>query len=51
MFEDYLKSYQQITQNFQTPDFQYAGPEEQGAAIQKCSILEVTNIEYSNCTK
>ena len=51
MLEDYLVSYQRITQHFQTPEYQYTTPEEQGAAIQKCSLLEVTNIEYSNETK
>ena len=28
----------------------YAGPEEQGKSIVKCSILEDTNLEYSNST-
>lgn len=51
MAEDYLSMYQMITQHSQTPDYQYTTPEEQGAAIQKCSILEVTNIEYSNETR
>lgn len=51
MTEDYLKNYQMITQHFAMPDRQYTTPEEQGAAIQKCSILEATNIEYSNETK
>ena len=51
MYENYLKNYQMITQHFATPDRQYTTPEEQGAAIQKCSILEATNIEYSNETK
>ena len=51
MFEDYLSMYQVITQHSQAPDYQYTTPEEQGAAIQKCSVLEVTNIEYSNETR
>lgn len=29
---------------------QYYGPEEQGKSIVKCSILEETNLEYSNST-
>ncbi len=28
----------------------YAGPEEQGKSIVMCSILENTNLEYSNST-
>ena len=28
----------------------YSGPEEQGKSIVKCSILEDTNLEYSNST-
>ena len=28
----------------------YAGPEEQGKSSVKCSILEDTNLEYSNST-
>nr|DAJ66670.1 MAG TPA: hypothetical protein [Caudoviricetes sp.]DAW40821.1 MAG TPA: hypothetical protein [Caudoviricetes sp.] len=28
----------------------YVGPEEQGKSIAKCSILEDTNLEYSNST-
>ena len=51
MFEDYLNGYQMITQHFPKPDYQYTTPDEQGAAIQKCTILEATNIEYSNETK
>lgn len=51
MFEDYLKDYQVITQHFPLPDRPYTTPDEQGAAIQKCSILQATNIEYSNETK
>ena len=50
MFEESIRNYQMITQHFPKPDYQYTTPEEQGAAIQKCSILEVTNIEYSNET-
>lgn len=51
MYDDYLSSYQKITQNFQTPDYEYVGPEEQGNTIRKCSILEATSIGYSNETK
>ena len=51
MFDDYIKLYELITQNCNISEDGYAGPEKQGAAIQKCSILEVTNIEYSNETR
>lgn len=51
MFEEFLKGYQLVTQNSQTPDYQYTTPEDQGKAIKKCSILEATNIQYSNETK
>lgn len=51
MSDDYLEIYERITQNYQISEDRYVGPEEQGAAIQKCSILEVTNIEYSNETR
>lgn len=50
MYEDYLKDYSLITQNFPTPT-RYGSPEEQGAAIVKCSILESTDIQYCNHTE
>ena len=50
MHEDYLAFYKLITQNCESPNYEYKTPDEQGAAIKKCSILEVTNIEYSNTT-
>lgn len=50
MNPDYLKAYQQITQGYTRPLYKYTTPEEQGAAIKKCTILEATNIEYSNQT-
>ena len=43
-----LKEYIQIT-NGNVPQL-YIGPEEQGKNIVKCSILEGTNLEYSNST-
>ena len=49
--DTYLENYLMITQNFQMPDYEYTNPEDQGAVIEKCSILEATNIEYSNQTK
>ena len=45
-YEDYLK----ITRGFQRPVYQYTTPEEQGAAIKKCTILEGVDICYSTGT-
>lgn len=45
-----MAKYALITQNCAFPS-KYNTPEEQGAAIVKCSILESTNIEYCNQTK
>ena len=50
MTEDYMKAYQKITQGFSRPACKYTSPEEQGAAIQKCTLLKSTNLEYSNRT-
>ena len=48
---DYMKAYQQITQGFMGPAYEYTTPDEQGAAIKKCTILEPTNIQYNNRTQ
>ena len=45
---EFVKQYELITQEFQCPEYDYTTPEEQGEAIKRCSILETTNIEYSN---
>lgn len=50
MDERYLQEYERVTQGFHPPQFKYTTPEEQGAAIKKCSILEEADIEYSNRT-
>lgn len=50
MGDEYLNAYQLITQGFQVPSRGYTTPEDEGASIEKCSILQVTNVEYSNET-
>ena len=50
MGDEYLKAYQLITQGFQAPSHGYTTPEEEGMSIEKCSILQETNVEYSNET-
>ena len=50
MSTDYITAYQIITRGFGHPVYEYTTPEEQGAAIEKCTILEATKIEYSNQT-
>ncbi len=50
MDTDYITAYQIITRGFGRPVYEYTTPEEQGAAIEKCTILEATKIEYSNQT-
>ena len=50
MTTDYMTAYQIITRGFGRPVYEYTTPEEQGAAIEKCTILEATKIEYSNQT-
>lgn len=50
MGDEYLKAYQLITQGCQVPTHGYTSPEDEGASIEKCSILQETNVEYSNET-
>lgn len=46
--DKYVEAYKRITQGLMHPNYKYTTPEEQGAAIKKCTILESTAIEYSN---
>ena len=50
MGDEYLEAYRLITEGFQVPAHGYTNPEDEGAAIEKCSILQDTNVEYSNET-
>ena len=50
MGDEYLEAYQLITQGFQVPARAYTSPEDEGASIEKCSILQETSVEYSNET-
>lgn len=50
MGDEYLEAYQLITQGFQVPTRGYTSPEDEGASIEKCSILQETSVEYSNET-
>ena len=49
MDKNFVIEYQRITKGYKHPSV-YGTPEEQGVAIKKCTILEVTNIGYSNET-
>lgn len=51
MEELYLEEYLRITKGYTAPPYPYLSPEDQGASIKKCSILETTNIGYTNETK
>lgn len=48
--EDVLQIYELITKDINVPMHDYTSPEDEGAAIEKCSILQETNVEYSNVT-
>ncbi len=51
MKNPFLNDYMKITKSFSLPPHNYTTPDEEGARIKKCSILEPTNVGYSNETK
>lgn len=51
MKKTFMDDYMSITKGFSLPPHTYTTPDEEGARIKKCSILEPTTVGYSNETK
>ena len=50
MNNSFFHEYELITKGYSVPIYQYSTPENQGLAIKKCTILDATDICYSNET-